>query len=146
MAKVDESTSPKEWSREIPRPRAPNPRCGLLKQPITNIDEPILLPTLGCRSSKAKPNGRSNPVWRSAHGDHYSQVSIDGGSTFGSRRLRYNPPPLIKEKKALRKDKQNNIPKTHNPLGDIGVHGEWSLKRLYFPNLVSRRARWRKRA
>ncbi|KAK6119301.1 hypothetical protein DH2020_046957 [Rehmannia glutinosa] len=65
----------------------------------------------------------------SAHGDHYSQVSIDDWINFWFKKAtKYDPPPMRKERKAPpRKEKQiKHTESTHNPLGDIGVHGEWS--------------------
>ncbi|KAK6145923.1 hypothetical protein DH2020_019792 [Rehmannia glutinosa] len=76
----------------------------------------------------------------SAHGDHYSQVSIDDWINFWFKKAtKYDPPPMRKERKAPpRKEKQTEHPEsTHNPLGDIGVHGEWSpAEKALFSKLV----------
>ncbi|KAK6121757.1 hypothetical protein DH2020_044501 [Rehmannia glutinosa] len=75
---------------------------------------------------------------RSAHGDHYSQVSIDDWINFWFKKAtKYDPPPMRKEMEAPpRKEKQTKHPEsTHNPLGDIGVHGEWSPEKALFSKL-----------
>ncbi|KAK6131725.1 hypothetical protein DH2020_034522 [Rehmannia glutinosa] len=141
----------REWSREIPPAMGCKSKMWALEATHhQQSDEPILLPTLGRNIIEAKPNGEIQSglarglrflprscnrllhayhlLQGSAHGDHYSQVSIDDWINFWFKKAtKYNPPPVRKVKKALRKDKQTEHPEsTHNPLGDIGVHGEWS--------------------
>ncbi|KAK6145937.1 hypothetical protein DH2020_019806 [Rehmannia glutinosa] len=76
----------------------------------------------------------------SAHGDHYLQVSIDDWINFWFKKAtKYDPPPMRKERKPPpRKEKQTEHPEsTHNPLGDIGVHGERSpAEKALFSKLV----------
>ncbi|KAK6145307.1 hypothetical protein DH2020_022127 [Rehmannia glutinosa] len=135
----------REWSREIPPVKDSKSKMWALEATHhQQSDEPILLPTLGhgIIEGEAKWGDLIRFLPRScnrllhayhllqgsAHGDHYLLVSIDDWINFWFKKAtKYSSPPVRIEKKALRKDKQTEHPEsTHNPLGDIGAHGEWS--------------------